>query len=58
MVGFSCLFSHVVMSHFRKVESADPVMTKTEKDKIKLLEAQTLINQASLSTYHQRQLHN
>ena len=31
------------MSHFRKVESADPVMTKTEKDKIKLLEAQTLI---------------
>ena len=43
MVGFSCLFSHVVMSHFRKVESADPVMTKTEKDKIKLLEAQTLI---------------
>ena len=35
MVVFSCLFSHVVMSHFRKVESADPVMTKTEKDKIK-----------------------
>ena len=34
LVDYS-VFSHVVMSHFRKVESADPVMTKTEKDKVK-----------------------
>ena len=36
------------MSHFRKVESADPVMTKTEKDKVKWLDAQTLI----INTYN------